>query len=127
MKYWVITSNDDDTFDFQQAEANDMITAVESVDGGITTVSPFFKKNYPKYSKLWDKLNKNYDILDDIPDIWDSQYTVNDEILGKDDILWSKNSVYFDNETYCIDIYNLSDYQFNQLILLLEEKCMLLK
>jgi hypothetical protein len=55
--------------------------------------------------------------------MWDSCYEVNSEVLGKDDILWGKNSVYFDNESYCIDIYNLSDYQFNQLILILEEKC----
>lgn len=123
MNFWVITNGQDETFEFHKVEAEDMVSAVESVEDAITTVSTFFKKNYPKYSKLWDKLNKNYDILDDIPNIWDSSYEVNNEILGKDDILWGKNSVYFDNESYCIDIYNLSDYQFNQLILILEEKC----
>lgn len=123
MNFWVITNGQDETFEFHKVEAEDMVSAVESVEDAITTVSTFFKKNYPKYSKLWDKLNKNYDILDDIPNIWDSSYEFNNEILGKDDILWAKNSVYFDNESYCIDIYNLSDYQFNQLILILEEKC----
>jgi hypothetical protein len=64
MYFWVITNGQNDTFDFHKVDAEDMVSAVESVEDAITTVSPFFKKNYPKYSKLWDKLNKKGDERD---------------------------------------------------------------
>ena len=127
MKYWVLLKENEDDFSFQSIEANSMSEAVEQVDGGVTVVSSSFKKNYSKYNKLWNKLNKHYDVLDEIYSIWDSAYTVLDSVLGKDDLLWEKNMIYLDNERIGVDIYNLSDYQFEQLILILEEKCQYLK
>ena len=55
--------------------------------------------------------------------MWDSAYLVLDEVLGKDAILWGKNRLLMFDDTQNIDIYSLSDYQFEQLILILEEKC----
>lgn len=100
-----------------------MTAAVESVDGGIAVVSSFFKRNYNKYCRLWNKLDKHYNDLDNIFGIWDSVNKVLDTTLGKDDLLWAKSSVYFDNESHSVKIYQLSDYEFNSLILVLEEKC----
>ncbi len=127
MKYWVLLKENEDDFSFQSIEAKSMSEAVEQVDGGVTVVSSYFKKNYSKYNKLWNKLNKHYDVLDEIYSIWDSAYSVLDYVLGKDDLLWGKNMIYLDNERIGVDIYNLSDYQFEQLILTLEEKCQYLK
>lgn len=127
MKYWVLLKENEDDFSFQSIEAKSMSEAVEQVDGGVTVVSSYFKKNYSKYNKLWNKLNKHYDVLDEIYSIWDSAYTVLDYVLEKDNLLWEKNMIYLDNERIGVDIYNLSDYQFEQLILTLEEKCQYLK
>jgi hypothetical protein len=127
MKYWVLLKENEDDFSFQSIEAKSMSEAVEQVDGGVTVVSSYFKKNYSKYNKLWNKLNKHYDVLDEIYSIWDSAYTVLDYVLGKDDLLWGKNMIYLENESIGVDIYNLSDYQFEQLIHTLEEKCQYLK
>jgi hypothetical protein len=127
MKYWVLLKENEDDFSFQSIEAKSMSEAVEQVDGGVTVVSSYFKKNYSKYNKLWNKLNKHYDVLDDICSIWDSAYTVLDYVLGKDNLLWEKNMIYLDNERIGVDIFNLSDYQFEQLIYTLEEKCQYLK
>ena len=60
MKYWVITNGEDDNFEFHQVESKSMGDAIKQVEGGITVVSPYFKKNYFKYSKLW---NNQSDIL----------------------------------------------------------------
>ena len=127
MKYWVLLKENEDDFSFQSIEAKSMSEAVEQVDGGVTVVSSYFKKNYSKYNKLWNKLNKHYDVLDEICGIWDSAYTVLDYVLGKDNLLWEKNMIYLDNERIGVDIFNLSDYQFEQLIYTLEEKCQYLK
>ena len=127
MKYWVLLKENEDDFSFQSIEAKSMSEAVEQVDGGVTVVSSYFKKNYSKYNKLWNKLNKHYDVLDEICCIWDSAYTVLDYVLGKDNLLWEKNMIYLDNERIGVDIFNLSDYQFEQLIHTLEEKCQYLK
>ena len=126
MKYWVITNNEDDRIEFHRVESKTMKDAVKQVDGGITVVSSFFKKNYPKYSRLWNKLNKYYNDLDETDFImWDSAYQVLGHVLGKDDLLWGKNELYIDNPfaRLNIGIYDLSDYQFQQLIFVLEEKC----
>ena len=127
MKYWVLLKENEDDFSFQSIEAKSMSEAVEQVDGGVAVVSSYFKKNYSKYNKLWNKLNKHYDVLDEICSIWDSAYTVLDYVLGKDNLLWEKNMIYLDNERIGVDIFNLSDYQFEQLIYTLEEKCQYLK
>ena len=127
MKYWAITEGLDDTFEFHQVDGETMTEALKQVEGGIAIVSSYFKRKYSKYVKLWNKLNKYYDELDDNDMMWDSAYLVLDEVLGKDAILWAKNSLLMFDDTQNIDIYSLSDYQFEQLILTLEEKCKWLK
>lgn len=129
MKYWVLIKDTEDNLAFEYVEANSMSEAVKQVESGITVVSSYFKKNYSKYNKLWNKLNKYYDQLDDCDMIWDSSYTVLDSVLGKDGLLWGKNMIYIDDAVARIsmEIYNLSDYQFEQLIHTLEEKCQYLK
>lgn len=129
MKYWVITNGAEDTYEFHQVESKTMKDALQQVDGGISVVSSYFKKNYSKYNKLWNKLNKYYDELDDDDMMWDSAYRVLGEVLGKDELLWAKNAIYINNSLAKInvDIYDLSDYQFEQLILILKEKCMYVK
>ena len=123
MKYWAITKGLDDTFEFHQVEGETMTEALKQVEGGIAIVSSYFKRKYSKYVKLWNKLNKYYDELDDNDMMWDSAYLVLNEVLGKDAILWGKNSLLMFDDTQNIDIYSLSDYQFEQLILILEKKC----
>lgn len=123
MKYWVIT-NVDDRIEFHLVESKTMNEAIKQVDGGITVVSSYFKNNYPKYSRLWNKLNKYNDL--DYCIMWDSSaYQVLGLVLGKDDLLWAKNELYINNPFAKINIgiYDLSDYQFQQLIFVLEEKC----
>lgn len=127
MKYWAITEGLDDTFEFHQVDGETMTEALKQVEGGIAIVSSYFKRKYSKYVKLWNKLNKYYDELDDNDMMWDSAYLVLNEVLGKDAILWAKNSLLMFDDTQNIDIYSLSDYQFEQLILTLEEKCKWLK
>ena len=97
MKYWVITNGEDDNFEFHQVESKSMGDAIKQVEGGITVVSPYFKKNYFKYSKLWNKLNKYYKELDENDPMWDSAYKVLGRVLGKDDLLWAKNGIWFNN------------------------------
>lgn len=125
MKYWVVKRGENNDYEFHQVQAASMTDAVREVDGGIVVVSSYFKKNYKKYCKYYDKLKRNIEVIREEFDdsYWDSAYSVMGTVLGEENIM-EKNYLYIDtpDEEYTINLYNISDYQFEQLLNVMEEK-----
>lgn len=125
MKYWVVKRGENNDYEFHPVESKTMTDAVREVDGGIVVVSNYFKKNYKKYCKYYDKLKRNLKVIREEFDdsYWDSAYSVMNTILGEENLM-EKNYLYIDDYSYkyTISLYNLSDYQFEQLLNVLEEK-----
>ncbi len=131
MKCWVaILKNTDDNynnnyFEFEQVECKCLTDAIFEVEKGYSVVSPYFKKIYPKYKKMWEYINKRYDkimrenIVDDIDSMCEI-HNVGCHRLYFDAIMYSKHNIYIDTgDVYDVEITDLSDYNLEQLMLYL--------
>lgn len=107
MNYWVLKTD----YSFTKVTAGTMNEAVEITENALCTVSTYFKSNYSKYSRLWDKV-EGMD-LDGIDDVLYGQFCAI-HTLCVDDVMCSKNRLQLDEDS--IAVYNLSDYNFNQII-----------
>lgn len=117
MKYWVITRKNDG-YEFHRVEANTMSEAVEQVEKGLMVVSPFFKTNYPKYERMWNKIDKKYRQLkeEDIDTLLGNSYYVDGHQIYLDAVMYNKNSVQFDFVNFNVNVCSLSDYNFEEVL-----------
>lgn len=130
MKHWVVVKNEidnnsnNDYYEFVQVDTKTMSDAIYEVEKGLVVVSPYFKKNYPKYRKMWEYLNKRYDKITNEGYIEDIEsyceiVSVGGHRLYFDAIMYSKHYVEIDFSNFNVNITNLSDYSFEQVMLYL--------
>ena len=122
MKCWVIKRAESTgglDFEFEKVESKTMEDAVLEVEKGLAVVSPYFKRNYPKYSSMWDKLNKHYRQLqeEEIDSLLANFRYVDGHQIYFDAVMYNKNSIDFDFRDLDIAIYSISDYNFEQVLL----------
>lgn len=128
MKYWVVVkkaidnNSNNDYYEFVQVDTKTMSDAIYEVEKGLVVVSSYFKRNYPKYRKMWEYINKRYDKITNEGYIEDIEsyceiHSVGGHRLYFDAIMYSKHYVEIEYQNYNVNITDLSDYSFEQVML----------